>query len=122
LALQILTYNVIQTNLRLHLFVNDATPTSSDLLSQYTECTATGYGSIVLAGNQWTFVIDPVTQTATATFPIQTFALTSNVSVFGYYITDQTTTTLLVVERFSNAPFIISGTGNIFITPRLRLG
>lgn len=120
-ALQVLTYNVIQDYLRLHLFVNNIVPTRDDTLASYQECTAAGYGSIVLLGSNWTFQVDPAAQVATATFPMQTFALTSSVSVFGYYITNQVTNVLLVAERFTNAPFQIVGNGNVFITPKLRL-
>jgi hypothetical protein len=107
--------------LRLHLYVNDITPTANDLLAQYHECTAAGYASIVLTGNLWSFVIDSTSQIATASFPEQTFALTSSTSVYGYYITDQTSALVILAERFTNAPSIISGTGNILVTPKLRL-
>ena len=54
LLLNYMLNKVDPTDMRLHLYTNDITPSDEDVLADYTESTATGYAYIDLTGASWT--------------------------------------------------------------------
>lgn len=107
-------------NVVLHLYTNNWTPTSSDTLANYTESVAAGYHSMTLPGSQWT--VSTVAGTSSATFATQTFSYSTSETLYGYYITNNATSTLLWVELFTGAPFTIPSTGGTLqVNPDLTL-
>lgn len=108
------------TDVVLHLYSNNVTPTESDTISTYTESVAAGYSSVELTGTDWT--VSSVAGLATATFATQTFTFSGAATIYGYYVTDNSSTTLLWAERFTAAPVTIplSG-GSILVTPEITL-
>lgn len=103
----------------LHLYGNDVTPSASNVITDLTQCTSSGYAPITLVSANWT-----TTQAAgvtTAVYSLQTFTFNTNAVAYGYYVTD-TAYNLLWLERFSGAPFTIpSGGGSVSVGPKLTL-
>lgn len=101
----------------LRLFKSNTTPAEGDTAGSYTEADFTGYSAITLTGSSWS-----VTGGApsSATYAQQTFtssAGSQNQNVYGYYITQVTTGTLMLAERFSDGPYNIANNGdNIKVT------
>ena len=120
LLLQYIVGMVNADNPVLHLFSNDVTPSDSTIKADLTEVgTTTGYQPITLLSANWT-----TTQTAgvtTAVYSEQTFVFATNVSAYGYYVTNATNQ-LLWLERFTGAPFSVpDGGGTISIAAKLAL-
>jgi hypothetical protein len=112
----------VQQNLKLKLFCNDVTPTRASVPGTFTEASGGGYAALTLTNNSWTpeanTPIDFVYAAQTFTF---TGALTTNGTVYGYYITNNAGTTL-VCAQLLNAPFTPANNGdNIGITPKLQM-
>lgn len=118
--LKIILNQVSASNVGLHLYGNNHTPSPSDTLSNYTELVANGYAAVYLTGADW--VIATTSGVTTATYPIQTFTMTIACSVYGYYVTDLSNMNLLWAEEFANAPISLSASGGtITITPTVSL-
>ena len=101
-------------NLKLKLFKNNATITSSTVLSDLTESTYTGYSAKTLTSGS--FTVSSSSGTAQAVYANQTFACTSgSESVYGAFITDSAGTTLWGVQKFATALTI--SPGNDIILP-----
>lgn len=99
----------------LHLYFNDPTISQSSVVGDFSEVAAAGYSAVTLSGASWTF------STATASYPEQTFTLSTNATAYGYYVTT-TSNDLLWAERFTNAPFNLPGSGGqIAITLNITL-
>src|SRR5436189_2973693 len=102
------------TALKLHLFVNNITPTTSNVIGDFTEASFTGYAaaSIVtwaapsVAAHIASMSPASVTFTRTATGTVQT--------VYGYYVTDNANTVLYWSERDANAPINITNNGDSY--------
>lgn len=110
---------VAATNVRLHLYSNNYTPTATTDLVNFTESTGTGYASVVLTGSSWTVSTD---STTTATYSQQTFTYTGADTIYGYYITTNASTVLLWCELSAGAPYSIpAGGGSIRVTPTIEL-
>lgn len=112
----------IDDNPVLHLYSNNVTPSDSTVISDLTEVSTidTGYQPITLTSVQWT-----VGQTAggvtTAVYTEETFSFVTNVTAYGYYVTNEAKQ-LLWLEQFSGAPFNIpDGGGTISVTTKLSL-
>lgn len=104
----------------LRLYSNDRTPGESDVVGDYTESSATGYSATVLTGSQWT--IAAASGTSSAQYAQRTFTYSTGATVYGYYITNNAGTTLMLAERFSGAPFVLpGGGGEIKVTPVISL-
>lgn len=119
--LQYLVNMVAPTNLVLHLYKNDVTIAQGTVYADITEVGAgIGYAPITLIGTSWT-TTTPGSQ-GTAVYSEVTFTFTTAQSVYGYYITSTTASTLLWLERFTGAPFTLpAGGGTIAISPRVSL-
>lgn len=108
-------------NCKLHLYTNDQEPATNDTLGNYTECSAAGYTAMVLTGSQ--FTISTSSGTSSAIYARRTFSLSTSVNVYGYYITNNASTTLIWADRVDGAPFQIPiGGGTIGLDPDIRLG
>ena len=116
-------------NLTLRLFVNNVTPTDTHTTASYTEATGGGYAAIALTVGSWTVSI--VGGIAQAAYALQSFvftgALTTNPTVYGYYVTDgdgilQFSELLLAGDGTTPAPFTpASNTDHVDITPIFKL-
>lgn len=105
-------------NRLLRLYKNNLTPGKSTVFGDITETTEDGYAAIVLTGTSWTIATNLGVNSAT--YAIQTFTFTEEVTAYGYFVTDQDDN-LLWVERFSDGPYILSSDGGqMAVTPKLN--
>ena len=119
-ALSIMLNKTAGENLRLRLFTNNITPADTDVLATYTEASGSGYANVLLTAANWTVTAgDP----ASASYPEITFTFTGALgSVYGYYITGETSNLVRWAERFPTAPFDVQANGDqIKITPTITL-
>jgi len=120
IALSYLTGKTGSTeNLVYRLFATNVTPAETDTAGSYTEATGGGYASKTLTGASWTITNGNPTSAAYAqqtwTF---TGALTTNTTVFGYYVTRVTSTDLVLAETFTS--FTPANNGDqILLTPQI---
>ena len=118
LILQLALNKASPANVKLHLYKTNVTPGKSDTVSTYTECdTGAGYAAVSLTGSSWT--VATANGTTTASYAAQTFTFTSGQSVYGYYVTDSTSTTVLWSEAFPSVFTIPSGGGSVTVTLNL---
>jgi hypothetical protein len=100
----------------LHLYTSDVTPTETTTIGsgagQLTECTVVGYTLHTLTSAGWTTTQDG-SGTTTGIYSQVTFTFSTNVDLYGYYVTT-TSGTLLWAERFSGAPFSFPIDGGSF--------
>jgi hypothetical protein len=106
-------------NMTLRLFATDVTPAQTGV--SYVEATGGGYAAITLTNGSWT--ITPANDPSDAVYAQQTFTftgpLTTNGTVYGYYITDADST---VIYAEAITPFEPLASGdNIKITPKFEL-
>jgi hypothetical protein len=107
-------------NLTLRLFVNDVTPAQTGI--SYTEATGGGYAAKTMANGSWT--VNPASDPSEATYAQQVFTftgtLTTNTTIYGYYVTDADNT-VLWAERLT-APFTPANDGDhVDITPKFQM-
>ena len=118
---KVLVNNVAPTNVKLHLYTNNHTPAEGDVLGSYTESTAAGYAAAVLTGASWTITAGS-SAGAVASYPQVTFTYTAAETVYGYYVTDNSSLILLWAELFTGGPFVVpSAGGTIQVTPGFTL-
>jgi len=109
-------------NLTLKLFCNDVTPDDTDTASTYTEASGGGYAAITLTSGSWTVTVadDP----SDAVYAQQTFtftgALTTNLTVYGYFVVDADGV-LIWAEAFSSSFTPANNGDTIKITPKFQL-
>lgn len=107
----------VPSDLILHLYTNDKVPSLTDTLDDYVEMT--DYTPKTLTGSSWSVGLNLV-DVVTGSFAVQIFSFSSGVTAYGYYITDNAGTTLILAERFTNGSFILPfDGGNIKITPNV---
>lgn len=101
----------------LHLYVNNYTPVDGDTSASYTEMSTLGYAAKTLTKGSWTVAQNA--GVAQATYADQTFTFTAGtaVTVYGYYVTDTTTGTLLWAEKFGTALTVQYAGDQIIISP-----
>lgn len=115
--------NTAAQNLKLKLFATNVTPADTDTVATYTEAAGGGYASKTLNNNSWT--VNAANNPSDAVYAEQTFTftgpLTTNTTVYGYYITDNAGTTLIWAERFGSS-FVPTNNGDMIkITPKFQL-
>ena len=107
-------------NLTLRLFCNDVTPAQTGI--SYTEATGGGYAAKTLTNGSWT--VATANDPSDAVYAEQTFtftgALTTNTTVYGYYVTDADHT-VLWAETLTAAFTPANNGDNIKITPKFQL-
>jgi hypothetical protein len=118
LSLEMITNKTAPQNLVLRLFQNNITPSDTDTAGTYTEANFTGYSAITLTGASWNAAsAGTIAYSAQQTF---TCSGASSNSIYGYYVTQATSGTLLYSERDASAPFAIANTGDaVKITPTI---
>lgn len=106
-------------NLVYKLFATNVTPAETDTHSTYTEATGGGYADKTLTGASWTVTNGAPTQ---ASYAEQTWtftgALTTNVTIHGYYVLRATDGDLVLAETFSAYTPTTNG-DQILLTPRI---
>jgi hypothetical protein len=110
-------------NFVLHLYCTNVTPADTDVASTYTECSGGGYSAITLTNGSWT--VSSVGSIYQAAYAKQTWTftgtLTTNGTIYGYYITDQASTPVVVWSQLFNAPMTPANNGDqLSITPVLQ--
>lgn len=113
-------------DLVLKLYVTDVTPsaTGADVIGDYTEAVGGGYAEKALArGAGWTLTVadDPsdviyTQQTFTFTGP-----LTTNTTIYGYYVTNAAETVLLWAEKLAQSFAPYNNGDQLLITPKFQL-
>lgn len=106
--------------LSIRLFTNNITPADTDVLGTYTQSTGGGYSAQNLVPASWTITPGSPTE---AVYPQITWTFTgASASLYGYYVVDTATNTLLWAERFTNGPYAITQAGDsIKVTPRITM-
>jgi len=121
IMLQNITNKVAPEQMIMRLFVNNITPSESDVIGTFTEASGFGYAAITLLGATWDTPVsgDP----SYIPYPKQAYTFTGALGdVYGYYMERATTGDLLYAERFLGAPYDIQNNGDkIEITPRIEL-
>ena len=119
-------------NIDLHLYSASHTPAETDTGGSYTEATFTNYALVTLNSKQSTTAgwatptsVAPTggwsaeAHVAESTYPQQSWTCGSTTNtIFGYYMTGHTSTTLLWAEAFASSVVLING-AIIQLTPRL---
>lgn len=102
----------------LRLFKSNTTPGESDTAASYTEADFIGYAAITLTGASWSVTPGAPTSAASALQTFTSSAGSQNQNVYGYYVTQASTGTLMFAERFTDGPYNIANNGdNIEVTP-----
>jgi hypothetical protein len=121
LALRNFLNQTAPQNQTLRLFATNVTPAETDVAGTYTEAAGGGYAAIGLTGANWTF---GTTSPTVATYNAQqtftfTGPLTTNPTVYGYYLTQTTSGILMWVE--TETPFTPANNGDEWrITPAIN--
>lgn len=120
IALKALLNHTAGQNLVLKLFKSNTTPAEADTAGTYTEADFTGYSAVTLTGSSWT--VTPGAPSS-ASYAQQTFTSSADQSaqnVYGYFLVQTSSGTLVYAERFTGAPFVIQNNGdNIKVTPTI---
>jgi len=118
LALEMIVNKTAAQNLVLKLYSNDVTPGEADTAGTFTECAGSGYGALTLTGATWA-----AAAAGSIAYAQQTFTFTGALgNVYGYFVVQATSGTLVYAERFTSPtpPIIISNNGDqIKITPTI---
>ncbi len=109
-------------NLTLRLFVTNVTPSQASVVGDFTEATGGGYAAKTLTNGSWT--VTPANDPSDAVYTQQDFVftgvLTTNPSVYGYYITDADN--VLIYAESLVATYTPATSGDtLAITPKFQL-
>jgi hypothetical protein len=112
-----------QQNLKLKLYATDVTPADTDTHASYTEATGGDYAAKTLTNNSWTITSgndpsDAVYAEQTWTF---TGALTTNGTIYGYYVTNNAENVLVYAERFASTFTPANNGDQLKLTPKFQL-
>lgn len=116
IVLEALVNKTAPQNLVLRLYTSNTTPGESDTAGTYTEATGSGYSSITLTGASWGSASG-----GSISYAQQTFTFSGALgNVYGYYLTQASSGTLVAAERFTDGPYNIANNGDqIKITPTI---
>jgi hypothetical protein len=116
IVLEALVNKTAPQNLVLRLYTSDTTPGESDTAGTYTEATGNGYSAITLTGASW-----GAASGGSIAYAQQTFTFSGALgNVYGYYMTQASSGTLVYAERFTDGPYNIANNGDqIKITPTI---
>src|SRR3990172_11252237 len=109
-------------NLTIKLFTNNVTPADTDTAGTYTEATGGGYAAKTITNGSWTGTVgnDPSDAAYAQQNSTFTGALTTNPTIYGYYVVDADGT-LLWAEKLA-ASFTPANNGDeLKITPKFQL-
>lgn len=109
-------------NLTLKLFVNNITPADTDTASTYTVAVGGGYADKTLNMGSWTITVgndpsDAVYAEQTWTF---TGALTTNTTIYGYYVVDADGV-LQWAEKLASAFTPANNGDQLKVTPKFQM-
>lgn len=106
-----LLQQIVLNNVKLHIFVNNITPTKTTVLANLTEASWTGYASQTLTSGSW-ISLGVNSNVGTLVYPTCTFVNTGGTpqNAYGFYITDNAVTKLLAVGLFDSAPITLPAT------------
>ncbi len=118
LVLNMIVNRTAPENLTLRLFRNNITPSDTDTAGTYTEASFPGYSAITLTGASWNAASGgTITYSAQQTF---TCTGASTDDIYGYYVVQVSSGTLLYSERDASAPFAVRNNGDTLrITPTI---
>ena len=107
-------------NQTLKLYTDDITPADADVAGTYTEASFTGYAAKTLTAGSWS-VAQNGSAAAEGSYAEQSWTNTGpSTAVYGYFVIDATSGTLLWAERF--APTITLASGDTLkLTPKFTL-
>ena len=123
IALEAMVNKVAPQDLDLALFTNNYTPVVGSVAADFTEASGSGYARKQLVGANWVYAAGAPSPD-TITYPEQIFTFTGALgNVYGYYVVQRTSGKVLWGERFSDAPFNVTGsTRRVYVTPVYELG
>ncbi len=115
--------NATAKNLVLHLYCTNVTPADTLTPASFTECAGGGYAAKILTNGSWTCSTGTP---SSCSYAAQTFtftgALTTNTTIYGYYVTDQAATPNLITSELFGATFTPANNGdNEVVTPKISL-
>lgn len=106
-------------NLIYKLFATNVTPAETDTAATYTEAAGGGYAALTMTGASWTVTGGAPSSAAYAqqtwTF---TGALTTNATIYGYFVIRATSVDLVLAETFTSFTPTANG-DNIKLTPTI---
>jgi hypothetical protein len=119
IALAYLVNKQAPENLVYRLFATNITPAETDTAASYTEAAGAGYAALTLTGASWS-VTGGAPSTASYAQQTWTFtgALTTNGTIYGYYVTRATTGDLVLAETFASFTPAANG-DNLKLTPQI---
>jgi hypothetical protein len=119
IALSLLVNKTSPENLVYRLFATNVTPAETDTAASYTEAAGGGYAAITMTGASWT-VTGGAPSTAAYAQQTYTFTgvLTTNTTIYGYFVTQATSGTLVLAETFTSFTPAANG-DNIKLTPQI---
>jgi hypothetical protein len=92
------------------LYSSDTTPSDTDTAATYTEVAGGGYAPIALNPLNW--VLTPGTP-SDAAYPQLTFAFSGAIgNVYGYFVTQFDSGSIMWAERFDGGPYNIANNGD----------
>ena len=100
---------------KLKLFANNYTPVDTSVLGSFTEAAGGGYASISLTNGSWT--VTPADDPSDAVYAEQTFTftgpLTTNTTIYGYWVEDNAGSTgVAVFAELLATPFVPANNGD----------
>lgn len=118
LSLEMIVNKTAPQNLLLKLYKNNITPSDTDTAGTYTEATFPGYSAITLTGASWNAAASgTIAYSAQQTFTCSGVATDD---IYGYYVVQASSGTILYSERDGSAPFAIRNSGDaVKITPTI---
>ena len=119
LILAMIVNKTAPQDLVLKLYSSNTTPAETDTAGTYTEATFSGYSAITLTGATWGSPgAGSITYGSQQTFTHNGGGVSN--SIYGYFVVQSVSGTLLYAERDGSAPFTLTNNGdNVKITPTL---
>lgn len=123
LAIKAFLNHTAGQNGKLNLFKSNTTPAETDTSATYTNADFTGYSAdTAITGSSYTVVEGAPTS---ATYAQQTWTSSADQAtqnVYGYYMKQTTSGTIMWAERFSDGPYPITNNGDaIKVTPAITV-
>lgn len=106
-ALKNIIGRTFSTNNYVRLYTNEVFPSNSTTIDDIEECESNGYAAVKLLQNNWT-ISDSI-----ASYPKVTFNLNEEVTVYGYFVTQNDI--LLYVEPFNTPVSLDSSGGAVYV-------
>lgn len=119
LVLEMIVNKNAAQDLTLKLFKSNTTPAETDTAATYTEADFSGYVAATLTGSSWGSASSGTIAYGSQQSFTHNGGGTSN-SIYGYFVVQATSGTLLYAERDASAPFTLANNSdNVKITPTI---